>query len=161
MIIILYVDDILIFSNNESDKIRLKEILMSKFKMKDLGSVRCFLGIRVEIKKNKVIIDQRKYIEEILAKFDMSECKLVGTLLEIGKKINKTESSHEQSKDEKDLPYQALIGSLMYLAVCSRPDIAHAVNLLSQFNNCYTKEHGVSAKRILRYLKRTLESSCL
>lgn len=152
MIIILYVDDILIFSNNESNRVKLKEILMSKFKMKDLGSVKCFLGIRVEKEKNKVIIDQRKYIEEILAKFDMSECKSVGTPLEMGKKINKTESSHE-----KDLPYQALIGSLMYLAVCSRPDIAHAVSLLSQFNNCYTKEHWVSAKRVLRYLKGTLD----
>lgn len=44
----------------------------------------------------------------------------------------------------------------MYLAVCSRPDIAHAVGVLSQFNNCYTEEHWVSAKCIFKYLKGTL-----
>lgn len=112
-----------------------------KFKIKDFGLVKCFLRIRVDQKEDKVIIDQRKYIEEVLARFNISECKPVDTPLEMGKKINKTESLHEQNKVDKELPYQALIGSLMYLAVCSRPDIVHAVSVLSRLNNCYTEEH--------------------
>lgn len=61
----------------------------------------------------------------------------------------------EELEEVKDLPYQNLIGSLMYLAVSTRPDIAHAVSVLSQFNACYGKQHWAAAKRVLRYLKGT------
>lgn len=57
----------------------------------------------------------------------------------------------------KQFPYQRLIGSLMYLAVSTRPDIAYAVNFLSQFNTNYDIEHWKAAKRILRYLKGTID----
>ncbi|XP_059051907.1 uncharacterized protein LOC131846587 [Achroia grisella] len=56
--------------------------------------------------------------------------------------------------DEK-VPYRELIGSLMYLSVCTRPDIAHAVNFMSQFCNCFEEVHWTATKRILRYLKGT------
>ncbi|CAH2083339.1 unnamed protein product [Euphydryas editha] len=52
-----------------------------------------------------------------------------------------------------DNPYQQLIGSLMYLADLTRPDIAYSVGYLSQFNNCHNSEHWYYAKRVLRYLK--------
>ena len=55
-----------------------------------------------------------------------------------------------------DVPYQELIGSLMYLAMWTRPDIAYPVSILSQFNTNYTWEHWHAAKRILRYLKGTI-----
>lgn len=54
-----------------------------------------------------------------------------------------------------DVPYQQLIGSIMYLAVYTRPDISFSVSFLSQFNNIHTKDHWVSAKRVLKYLKGT------
>lgn len=58
------------------------------------------------------------------------------------------------------MPYQKLIGSLMYVAVLTRPDIVFSVNFLSQFNNCYDDEHWAYAKRVLKYLKKT-KSFCL
>lgn len=56
-----------------------------------------------------------------------------------------------QEGEKAEVPHEQLIGSLMYLAVNSRPDIAFAASFLSQFNNCYTNEHWRAAKRVLRY----------
>lgn len=58
-----------------------------------------------------------------------------------------------------EYPYQNLIGCLMYLTVNSRPDIAYVTSYLSQFNTCFTKEHWNAAKRVLQYLKGTLNYS--
>ncbi|KAM3966065.1 uncharacterized protein ACR2FA_012935 [Aphomia sociella] len=79
----------------------------------------------------------------------MSDCKAAYTPMETGLKLMKYESK------QADLPYQNLIGALMYLSVATRPDITHAVSYLSQFNNCYGEEHWKAAKRILRYLQGT------
>lgn len=51
---------------------------MSKFKMKDLGTVEKFLGMRIIREKDRVIINQTKYIEQMLERFNMSNCKPVG-----------------------------------------------------------------------------------
>lgn len=130
---------------------------MSKFEMKDLGLPKQILGIRIEQKAGKVIIDQKRYIKELLDKYGMSECKPVATPLELGKKLIKPELSNAQKLDYERIPYQKLMGSLMFLAVCSRPDIAHALSFLSQFNNCYAREHWLCLKRVLRYLKGTID----
>lgn len=60
------------------------------------------------------------------------------------------------SEEEKyKAPYQQLLGTVMYLSVCSRPDISFAVFYLTQFNMNHTKEHCIAAKRLVRYLKVT------
>jgi hypothetical protein len=74
------------------------------------------------------------------------------TPLEVNLKLQKN-----YSKELPDVPYQRLIGSLMYVAVCTRPDVAYAVNYLSQFNTCYSIAHWNCAKRVLRYLKGTCD----
>ncbi|XP_046145331.1 secreted RxLR effector protein 161-like [Osmia bicornis bicornis] len=62
----------------------------------------------------------------------------------------------EEERDRMNqVPYRSLIGSLMYLATSTRPDIAHAVSALSQFNDNPGEEHWKAAKRVLRYIKRT------
>ena len=63
--------------------------------------------------------------------------------------------TEEEAKRMENIPYQNLIGALMYLAVFTRPDIAHAVSVLSQFNANYGTQHWAAAKRVLRYLKGT------
>ncbi|KAG5880693.1 hypothetical protein JTB14_024265 [Gonioctena quinquepunctata] len=62
--------------------------------------------------------------------------------------------TEDERKNDPDIPYRNLIGCLMYIAINTRPDIAHVSSVLSQFNNCYTEEHWKYAKRILRYLKK-------
>ena len=84
----------------------------------------------------------------------MSDCKPVSTPLEM-------KSSKKSEAEERDIiegtPYQNLIGSLMYLAICTRPDLSYALSYLSQFNKHPTKRNWQDAKRILRYLKGTIE----
>ncbi|KAJ1525556.1 hypothetical protein ONE63_010361 [Megalurothrips usitatus] len=82
-------------------------------------------------------------------KFNMEDCKAVATPLSSSKLVKPLSCSENR-------PYQQLIGCLMYLTVATRPDLAHAVSVLSQFNTCYSEEHWIAAKRVLRYLKGTL-----
>ena len=88
-----------------------------------------------------------------MSRFGMENSKPVSTPLDPGTKLAKLDSCLKEELEE--YPFRELIGSLMYLAVGTRPDIAFAVNSLSQYNTCYKKEHWVAAKRVLRYLKGT------
>lgn len=148
IIVALYVDDFLIFSNSDIETEKLKKFLGSKFKLKDLGPVRQYLGMRINLDKNKNVItlDQKQYIEQLASKFQMSDCKPQSTPIEPKLNVQKSKECLP------DVPYQKLIGSLMYLAVLTRPDIAYAVSYLSQFNNHYNINCYNYAKRILRYL---------
>ncbi|KAG6465891.1 hypothetical protein O3G_MSEX015473 [Manduca sexta] len=150
IILALYVDDMLLFSTSSSIKETVKNALMHEFEMRDLGPIHNILGMKVIKSKNKVTLDQSGYILKVLEKFNMLDCKPAKTPLEKGIKFPKCDK-----KDER-FCYRNLIGCLMYIAVCSRPDIAHAVSLLSQYNESFTETHWKAAKRVLRYLKGTL-----
>lgn len=152
-ILALYVDDILIISKDTPEKKRLKMGLMRKFEMKDLGRATHVLGMRVNQEQTKITLDQKSYIQKVLEQFNMTDCKPVSTPLECGMKLEKGDQNDMDSK------YRSLVGSIMYLAVCTRPDIAHAASFLSQFNNCHSETHWKAAKRVLRYLKGTIDYS--
>lgn len=151
IIVAVYVDDFLIFSNSTSETEKLKNVLSSEFKLKDLGQVRRYLGMRINVNKEckTISVDQQEYIEQLLLKYDMSDCKTIDTPIESKLNIGKAESC------AVNIPYQKLIGSLMYLAVLTRPDLSFCLSYLSQFNNCYNETHFSYAKRILKYLKKT------
>lgn len=150
IIIALYVDDILLFSSNSTLKEKVKCELMNTFEMKDFGSAHHILGMRVNKSQNKVTLDQTGYIKRVLEKFNMTDCKPAKTPLEKGIKLPKGDNKSTNSH------YRNLLGCLMYIAVCTRPDIAHAVSVLSQFNECHTEHHWKALKRVLRYLKGTV-----
>jgi hypothetical protein len=127
-------------------------VLASQFKIKDLGEIKQCLGMSVNVDKaNGVItLSQENYINQLLDRFEMVDCKTADTPLEAKLNISITENNCT-----KQFPYQQLVGSLMYLAVLTRPDLAFAVGYLSQFNNCFSHETWLYAKRVLRYLKKT------
>lgn len=152
----VYVDDFLIFSNCKKESDSLIQILSQKFKIKNLGQVKNYLGMRININKSKnvITVDQEQYIKQLLEKFDMSDCNSAETPIECKLNLDKSDVCEQQ------LPYQKLIGSLMYLAVLTRPDIAYSVSYLSQFNNCYSSVHWHYAKRVLKYLSQT-KAYCL
>ena len=151
LIVSIYVDDFLIFSNCTAETEKLKTVLSSEFKLKDLGPVRRYLGMHVNVNKkcNTITVDQQEYIEQLLSKFGMSDCRTIDTPIESKLNIQKAE------KCAVNIPYQRLIGSLMYLAVMTRPDLSYCLSYLSQFNNCYNEEHFNYAKRVLKYLQKT------
>lgn len=123
---------------------------MNKFSMKDLGPASEFLGMKIEKKPNSLSINQKKFINELLEKFNLIDCNPCATPMEVGLKLPKLENGKKI-----DVPYQELIGGLLFLANVSRPDISFAVSYLSRFNNNPDQEHWLAAKRVLRFLKGT------
>ncbi|XP_033224575.1 secreted RxLR effector protein 161-like [Belonocnema kinseyi] len=100
---------------------------------------------------------QPKYVQDVLKRFNMEDCKPVATPINPAVKLSKEMSptTDEEKKGMSQIPYRNLTGSLMYLPTSTRPDIAYAVSALSQFNENPGEEHWKAAKRVLRYLKKT------
>ena len=156
MIICLYVDDLILATNDINMMKCEKEKFGRKFEMEDKGELEFCLGMNiVRDKENlELSINQKHYIEQILDNFEMSDCKPVGTPLENGRKFFKLEANETCVNKQG---YQSAIGCLIYLSVATRPDIAVAVNCLSQFMCNPSKDHWTGVKRILRYLKGTVD----
>lgn len=156
IIIAIYVDDILIFHRNQNDLIRIKKFLHSNFKMKDLGKAKSCLGMRIDQHRDGIYLDQITYVNDILSRFGMADCKPVGTPSDINSKLSVTTINDNNDLTGK-VPYREAIGSLIHLANCTRPDISFAVNDASRFNARHSNEHWQAVKRIFRYLRGTIE----
>ena len=152
LFLVIYVDDGLVASTNQ----KLLENLVSYLKKNfDLKVMECeaFLGFKVKRDRRAGTLDlhQSHYIEKILTKFNMSDCKPASTPEEVGAvKFDNAELLTEE------YPFKELVGSLLYLVTCTRPDIAHAVSIASRTSKP-TTVHWQLLKRILRYLKGTTD----
>ncbi|XP_055803494.1 uncharacterized mitochondrial protein AtMg00810-like [Solanum dulcamara] len=138
-----------------------KEILQNKFKIKDLGDLRYFLGIEFARNNNGILMHQRKYCLELISDMGLSSSKPVGAPIELNQKLTTVEFHlHFPPTDEKDKllddpsKYQRLVGRLLYLTI-TRPDIAFAVQLLSQFMHSPKTSHMDAAMRVVRYVKQS------
>lgn len=140
MLIAVYVDNMLIATDDDVWLREVKHSLSITFEMKDLGRANHCLGIEfLRDKENRVILKQEKYARNVLERFGMSYCKPMATPMEFKCELLKREKVDVNFMSS--VPYQSAIGALMYLAVTTRPDIAFSVNYLSQFNNNYNEEH--------------------
>jgi hypothetical protein len=157
--VLIYVDDILIISGNQERERQMKDVLSKTFRIKDFGLAKYCLGIQIEQNENEICLSQAGYIREILKRYRMEDCKPVLTPLAVGSKLSELHS--EDDNEDTNFPFRELIGALMYVAVGTRPDISHAVSVLSQFSNCYHKKHCTAAKRVLRYLKGTIDKKLI
>lgn len=159
LFIAVYVDDILIFSNDKHQIKQLKLKLQENFDMKDLGPVRKCLGFNVtrDRANGTLWLDQSDYIQRIIQRFGMQNCNVVTTPIDINVKLNKDMSPkcNDEINEMRDVPYQEAVGSLLYAAQGTRPDIAFAVNVASRYNNNPGKQHWNAVKRIFSYLKGT------
>lgn len=157
IIIAVYVDDFLVFSNQPRWVEYVKEQLMSKFHMKDLGKAEQVLGMRITRAEDAVMLDQQRYIDELLRRFNMIECNPVATPVDGNQRLSKEMSPKDECEKQRmtSVPFRELIGGLQFLAQCTRPDIAYAVNSVSSFSSNPGEAHWTAAKRILRYLKGT------
>lgn len=150
VIIAIYVDDLITAYSNEKIWKNIKKTLTETFEMKDIGKLSYCLGIKFETKENEITMTQSEYTKAILRRYNMENCKSVCTPLEPSVKLEKS------TKNTNINEYQSLIGSLMYLAVATRPDIMFTVSYLSQFNAANDETHWQCAKRVIRYLKGTI-----
>jgi hypothetical protein len=157
--LILYVDDMLLIGNNKEITQDVKNQLSSKFDMKDLSASNFILGMEIkrDRKKRKLWLNQRKYVETILHRFNMQECKPIKAPIPIGVKLSMDQcpTTQEEEEDMSHVPYASAVGSLMYAMLCTRLDIAHVVRFLSRYMSKPGKEHWTTVKRIFKYLHET------
>jgi transposase InsO family protein len=159
VIMAIYVDDLLITGRDRTEIGALKAGLNNRFQMSDLGPVHFYLGMTVtRDRPNRTLrLGQYSYLTKVLRDFGMGECKAAATPMDVnGSKLVSASKDHIATPSNVK-EYQRLIGSLMYAMLGSRPDIAFAVSMVSRFASNPTVEHMVAAKRILRYLRGTLD----
>lgn len=160
LLVAIYVDDILIFSNDEKRERMVVEALNKNFKMKFMGDASVVLGIRIErnVQMGTITLDQQKYIDDMLRRFKMDDCNPVSTPIDVNQKLSASMSGGcdaDVPEEERIFPYREAVGSLLFLAMITRPDISFAVNLLSRFQERPLPAHWKAVKRVFRYLKGT------
>ena len=134
------------------DIANVKAQLAGEFEMKDLGKLEHFLGMRITRGPDgSISIDQNGYIRRILERFGMEASRPVSTPIAAGARLIIGETRSESDIKE----YQAMVGSVMYTMLCTRPDLAYAIQQLSQFNSNPTNAHLQAAKRVFRYTQGT------
>uniref|UniRef100_A0A5B6Z677 Putative polyprotein n=1 Tax=Davidia involucrata TaxID=16924 RepID=A0A5B6Z677_DAVIN len=146
-VLIVYVDDIVVTGNDSDEVSKLKVHLAREFEIKDLGSLRYFLGIEVARSDKGIFISQRKYVLDLLKETGMLGCKPVDSPIEVNHRL----MSGDGDLVDKER-FQRLVGRLIYLAH-TRPDIAYAVGVVSQFMHDPCTTHLDAVYRILKYLK--------
>ena len=159
IILLLYVDDMLVAGSDMQEIVNLKQKLSKQFEMKDLGAAKQILGMRIRRDTNSrtLLLSQDKYISKVLSRFNMQNAKVVSTPLGVHFRLPKEQSpkTEEERAYMAKVPYASAIGSLMYVMVCTRPDIAQAVGAVSRYMNNPGKLHWEAVKWILRYLRGT------
>ncbi|RVW16178.1 Retrovirus-related Pol polyprotein from transposon RE1 [Vitis vinifera] len=119
--------------------------------MSMMGELNFFLGLQIKQLKEGTFINQAKYIKDLLKRFNMEEAKVMKTPMSSSIKLD----MDEKGKSIDSTMYRGMIGSLLYLTA-SRPDIMYSVCLCARFQSCPKESHLSVVKRILRYLKGTM-----
>jgi len=152
VVLLLFVDDILLTGTDQGIEDFVKEC-SREFKTRDLGTPRLFLGIQIERNGDKIIIYQQSYIRRLLERFNAPEAP-VATPLDPKQPLVEAPET-ELLNDENALEYCATVGVLMYLMICTRPDLAFTLSRLSKFSSRPGTKHAAAVKRVLRYLVGT------
>jgi hypothetical protein len=153
-IIALYVDDLMIISNDLPLLRRKKRQLMSTFKMKDLGEIHWFLGLEItrDRARRLITVSQTRYVSDVVARFGFTNTRSVTTPMAPGLKLPRL--THPDP-DVNTHEFQSRLGSVMYAMLGTRPDIGYAITSLSQYSSNPGEEHWTAINRLLRYLNAT------
>ncbi|CAI7876058.1 unnamed protein product [Closterium sp. NIES-53] len=144
----LYVDDILLMSSSMVLLDEVKGLLSSRFRMKDLGEAKYYLGVQIERDESGILIHQERYILNMLESFGLSEANPVRNPLPTGFDVH-AHAEEPLLRDELVQLYQSIVGSLMYASTTTQPQIAYAVSQLSKVVSCPKAFHLHAAKRVL------------
>jgi transposase InsO family protein len=149
--LLVYVDDIIIAATCLTKIEEVKKAVFNAFDARDMGEAKFFLGMAIERDRDSrtLKLGQERAVNDLLDKYSMSECKPKGVPL------SSLPADEDEKLDTAAYPYSSLVGSLLYLSVCTRPDIAHAVGVLARHVASPHTEHWSAAKGILRYLAGT------
>jgi len=154
--ILIYVDDVLIAAKHMDTVNLVKSILMAPFDARDMGEATLFLGITIERNRtNKTIkLGQERLAVDIVNKFNMADAKGRQLPITPGVQLSKDDG---EPLDTSKFPYAAVVGSLLYLSICTRPDITQGVGVLSKYMASPTTVHWQVAKGLLRYVAGTTD----
>ncbi|GKA44214.1 putative RNA-directed DNA polymerase [Tanacetum coccineum] len=152
LIVGVYVDDLIITGSHTQDIVEFKEQMKNEFEMSDLGLLAYYLGIEVSQKKWGIALRQTCYARKLLEQFGMQYCNPTKSPMEPKLKVDNDEGGEEIDSTE----YRRLVGCLRYLTH-TRPDLSYSVGIASRFMEKPTTLHFQVVKRILRYIKGTLD----
>ena len=157
--LVLYVDDILLASNDLGLLSETKKFLFSNFEMKDMGEASYVIGIEIFWDRSQGLLglSQKAYINKVLERFRMGNCSASPVPIQKGDKFSLMQcpkNDLEQKQMEK-IPYASIVRSLMYAQTCTRPDISFAVGMLGRYQSNPGLDHWKAAKKVLRYLQGT------
>ncbi|KAG1679444.1 hypothetical protein FOA52_007736 [Chlamydomonas sp. UWO 241] len=149
--LLLYVDDMLIIGRTSSVR-EVVEQVTKAYECRDLGHAKQFLGMAITRDRGSrtILLTQAELTKQLLLKFNLSECRTRDVPLSVGEILRK-DSDNQLDTGQ----FAELVGSLLYLSNCTRPDITYAVNKLSRYMSCSTPQHMQAALGVLRYLSGT------
>ena len=152
--VLIWVDDVL-WIGPRAMVDEAKTQLARQFPVTDFGTAHFFLGIEIIWKHDthQITFCQAAYIQKILERYNLTDANTVSTPLNPGSKLEGTSDAVEEAVDET--VYCSMIGSLMYLMLCTWPDIAFAVGALSRYSSLPRASHLNTGKHLLRYVKKT------
>jgi len=157
--LVLYVDDILLATNDKGLLHEVKQFLSKNFDMKDMGEASYVIGIKIHRDRFRGILglSQETYINKILERFPMKDCSPSVAPIVKGDRFNLNQCPKNDFEREqmKNIPYAFVVGSLMYAQVCTRPDIAFVVGMLGRYQSNPGIDHWKAAKKVMRYLQGT------
>ncbi|RVW70044.1 Retrovirus-related Pol polyprotein from transposon RE1 [Vitis vinifera] len=149
ILLVVYVDDIVITGNDHAGIFDLKAFMHSKFHTKDLGELKYFLGIEVSRSKKGMFLSQRKYVLDLLEETGKIEAKPCTTPMVPNVQLMPDDGDPFYNPER----YRRVVRKLNYLTV-TRPYIAYAVSVVSQFTSVPTVKHWAGLEQILCYLKK-------
>ena len=156
IIVAIHVDDCTLVTNTKAVMERFKAEIASRFEISDLGEAKWLLGfeIRRDRRARTISLSQGSYIDTLISRFNLIDANPTTTPLDPHSDLFLpiTDSMRQEMRHK---PYSQLVGSLMYAAICTRPDIAYSTSTLAQFMSDPSPTHWEAAKRVLRYLKGT------
>ncbi|XP_070032557.1 uncharacterized mitochondrial protein AtMg00810-like [Nicotiana tomentosiformis] len=160
VVILVYVDDLLVTGSSLKLIKQVRKDLQERFKIKDLGKRKYFLGIEFSRSQEGIVMYQRKYTLELVFELGLAGAKPAATPLEFNHKLTSIEFDKQipdvRSTVDKELEdkggYQRLVGRLLHLTM-TRPDIAFVVQVLSQYMHVPKVSHMEAAQRVVRYIK--------
>ncbi|KAL0553776.1 hypothetical protein IC582_007680 [Cucumis melo] len=159
IILVLYVDDILLATNDFGLLCQTKEFLFKNFEMKDMGEASYVIGIEIFRDRTHGLLglSQKAYINKVLEKFKMDKCSSSVVPIHKGDKFSLMQCpKNELERNQMEtIPYASIVGSLLYAQTCTRPDISFVVGMLGRYQSNPRMDHWKAAKKVLRYLQGT------
>src|SRR4051812_28857804 len=149
--VLLYVDDIILTASSTTFLHHIISLLNNEFAMTDLGPLNHFLGIAVSRSPGSLFLSQRQYVIDLLARAGMTDCQPARTPADVGEKL----SANGDPFSDPTL-YRSITGALQYVTL-TRPEISYSVQQACLYMHDPREPHYNHVKRILRYLKGTLD----